>query len=280
MIEIRKIKIETEKKVLRKDFEACFEEVKGSDYYEKYADEKYRHSMQVLGAGNYILKNEVIFQNKSEGYLKTAKLVSLFHDIGRFKEIALLCKNPSSKHKHGLYSYERLKDLGYSDWRLLLPVKQHGGIATALVTDEEYQQIGDEKVRKETEELYRLVKDADKIANFHIIKNECRVMQDIFFENLTDEAKKAPLSPIALTCIKEKRLVKHAECYSLCDRLVQVLCQIFELYYRPSFKYLKKHDLLEPIFELLRENNHDTEKQAYIEKEILAEMSNKLSESN
>lgn len=267
-MDLRKIDIEEEKNRLYEDFKVCFDEVQGDAYCELFADEKYRHSLQVLGTGNYILKNEEIFHGKNEEYLKTAKLVNLFHDIGRFKEISLLCKDSKSKHNHGFYSYERLKDLGYSDGRLLLPVKLHGGIADALDNDEEYRQISDVSLKQEIAELYGLVKDADKIANFHIIKHECRVLHDIFFENISEEAKKAPLSPLVLSCIVESRLVKHSERYSLCDRLVQVLCQVFEIYYQASFVYLKKHDLFEPIYVLLREYNQDKELQAYIEKTI------------
>lgn len=269
-MKLRKIGIEKEKQQLYDAFKVCFDEVQGDVYCELFADEKYRHSLQVLGTGNYILKNEKIFHGKNEEYLKTAKLVTLFHDIGRFKEISLLCKDSTSKHNHGFYSYERLKDLGYSDGRLLLPVKLHGGLVDALEKDEEYRQISDVSLKQEIAELYGLVKDADKIANFHIIKHECRVLHDIFFENISEEAKKAPLSPLVLSCIVENRLVKHSERYSLCDRLVQVLCQVFEIYYQASFVYLKKHDLFEPIYVLLREYNQDKELQEYIEKTINA----------
>ena len=123
---LNKIDISKETKQLFDDYKNCYEIVKYDDFYALFANEKIKHSMQVVGAGNYILKNEKIFKNKSVQFLKLAKLVALFHDIGRFKEIELLYKLPQSHHNHGFYSYERLKKFGYNDCRLLLPIKQHG----------------------------------------------------------------------------------------------------------------------------------------------------------
>ena len=261
---LRKINIKKEEKQLYAAFDDCLQHVKGKTFYEGFAREKIKHSMQVVGAGNYILKNEKKFKNRSEAYLKLGKLVNLFHDIGRFKEIELLSKAPASKHDHGYYSYEILKELGYDDLRLLLPVKQHGNLAEALEEDIEFQKIEDAQLKKEVEELYGLVKDADKIANLYLIKYDGRIFKDLFFAGLTEEAKFAPISPNVLSSLEHKALVKKSDCVSFSDRLVQILCFAFEIYNRSSFEFILRHNLFENLFDELDVYCPDKEQGAFI----------------
>ena len=266
------IDITAETKELFKAFDNCLAKVKGNIYCEDFAKEKIRHSMQVVGAGNYIIKNEKIFQNRSSDYLKLAKLVNLFHDIGRFKEVELLNENPTSKHDHSYYSYSILKELGYSDFRLLLPIKQHGHLADALENDKEFNLINDEKLKKEIRELYGLVKDADKIANLYLLKYDLQVFKDLFFTSLSDEAKYAPVSKVVLETMQSQNLVKKNDCFSFADRLVQILCFVFEIYYKPSFDFIKKNKLLDNLFVDLKEYCPDKDMVEYIRNFILSSM--------
>lgn len=262
------IDIKKEEAELYNAFEDCFAKVQGNAFYEDFAKEKIRHSMQVVGAGNYILKNEKVFQGRGEDYLKLGKLVNLFHDIGRFKEIDLLCKEPNSRHNHSYYSYEKLKDLGYTDLRLLLPVKLHGGLRAALDEDEEFQKITDERLATEVRQLYGLVKDADKIANLHLTKRDKRVFKDLFFSRLTQENKYAPVSENVLRSFTNRDLVKSSDCVSFSDRLLQILCFAFEIYYKSSFDFIFKHGLFENIKQIMRQYNPDKKQQKDIEKQL------------
>ncbi len=265
---LREIDINQEEKILRNSFENCLNKVKGNAFFEEFAKEKIHHSMQVVGAGNYILKNEKIFQNATSEFLKLGKLVNLYHDIGRFREIELLAENPSSRHDHGYYSYEILKNYGYSDLRLLLPIKVHGHLADALDKDEEFLLLTEEKTRQEVRVLYELVKDADKIANLYLIKTDSRIFKDLFFSGLTDAEKYAPLSEKVLQYLYHKSLVVHGDCTSFSDRLLQVVCFVFEMYYKSSFDFVLHHKLFEHILHIMREYNPDKKLQWDIEKFI------------
>lgn len=100
---------------LHKHYKNCRNYVAASRELCFYADEKFRHSMQVVGAGNYLLKHEKTFQNWSQTNKYLAWQGCLFHDIGRFTEIYQRYDNHDlhganlRKYDHGEFSYEILK---------------------------------------------------------------------------------------------------------------------------------------------------------------------------
>ena len=47
-------------------FQHCLNEVSSDSFLVGYAQEKKVHSLQVVGAGNYIMKHESIFQSEDE----------------------------------------------------------------------------------------------------------------------------------------------------------------------------------------------------------------------
>ena len=252
-MKLSQIDISQEQKQLYAAFDDCLQKVKGKPFFEAFAKEKIKHSLQVVGAGNLLLKNEKSFQGKNEEFFRLGKLVCLFHDIGRFKEIYLLSKNPSQHYNHGHFSYDMLKDLGYSDLRLLLPVKRHGELADALDNDAEFQKMPEGKEKQETRELYGLVKDADKIANLYLIMRNERVFKDIFFAHLQEEDKYAPISDAVWQHLQNKELVVHGEARSFSDRLIQILCFVFEIYYQPSYDFIIRHKLFDNLYAYLQE---------------------------
>lgn len=247
-MKLQDIDILTEQKQLYAAFDDCLQKVSGDSFLESFAKEKIRHSMQVVGAGNLLLKQEKSFRNKSKEFFRLGKLVCLFHDIGRFKEIYMLSQDATKHYNHGYFSYEMLKDLGYADLRLLLPVKRHGELADALENDIEFQQMPEGRQKQETRELYGLVKDADKIANLYLIKQDERIFKDLFFEQLSDEEKYAPISDAVLQSVKNHTLVKREKTQSFADRIIQILCFVFEIYYQPSYDFIVKHKLFDNLF--------------------------------
>lgn len=258
------IDISKEQKQLYAAYDDCLQKVKGDTFFESFAQEKIKHSMQVVGAGNLLLKQEKSFQNKGEEFFRFGKLVCLFHDIGRFKEIYMLSQNPSQHYNHGHFSYDMLKDLGYTDLRLLLPIKRHGELANALENDVEFQQMPEGEEKEETRELYGLVKDADKIANLYLIKRDERIFKDLFFEYLPEEEKHAPISDVVMNTVKNNSLVKKGDDKSFSDRIIQILCFVFEIYYQPSYDFIVKHKLFDNLFGYLLEYCPDKEQAQFV----------------
>lgn len=275
-MKLKDIDISKEKQQLYAAYENCFNLVKKDNFLKGYANEKIKHSMQVVGAGNYILKNEKSFQNKSAEFFKKGKLVCLWHDIGRFEEIILLSQKQRCPQGHSYLSYKILKEAGYADLSILLPIKGHGGMPEALAEDEEYQNIKDPKQKAEVEELYKLVKDADKIANMYLHKADKRLFKDLFFSSLSKQKKYASLSPAVLDCVYKHRIVKTQDIVSFSDRIVQILCFVHELYYQPSYTFLQKHKILDELFSDLNQFCPNKEHVLEIEKCIRDYMNNQI----
>ena len=263
-MKLHDIDVSKEQKQLYAAYEDCLQKVRGDAFFEGFAQEKIKHSMQVVGAGNLLLKQEKSFQNKGEEFLRLGKLVCLFHDIGRFKEIYQLSLDKTKHYNHGHFSYEILKDLGYTDLRLLLPVKRHGELPDALENDAEFQQMPESIEKQETRELYALVKDADKIANLYLIKQDERIFKDLFFEYLPEDEKYAPISDKVMQAVKNHSLVVRGDDKSFADRLIQILCFVFEIYYQPSYEFIVRHKLFENLFAYLQEYAPDKEQAQFV----------------
>ena len=274
-MKLSQIDISHEQKQLYAAYEDCLQKVSRDAFFEDFANEKIKHSMQVVGAGNLLLKNEKSFQGKNEEFFKLGKLVCLFHDIGRFKEIYLLSQNPSQHYNHGHFSYDMLKDLGYEDLRLLLPVKRHGELADALDNDAEFKQMPEGIDKQETRALYGLVKDADKIANLYLLENDKEIFQKLFFNKTTEEKLRAPITKAVINSVENCTLVNNAQVDSFSDWLVQILCFIFEIYYQPSYQFIVRHRLYNRIFSYLHEFCPDKEQVQFVCGSIMAYLNRK-----
>ena len=98
---------EKAKNLLFDEYNANYKIVKNSDYHRGYMDEKIKHSLQVAGAGNGILRNEAYFQNRTPEFVEIAKTAILLHDIFRFREIKILYET-GQKLDHGIKGAEML----------------------------------------------------------------------------------------------------------------------------------------------------------------------------
>lgn len=166
--------------LLESEFAKCMEQIKDDAFLDIYAKEKYRHSLQVAGAGNYLLRHVRYFQNKPAEFIELVKTAILLHDIARFYEIALLKQN---KHiDHGVIGAQMLQNMPlFNDIRIWLPIRHHGHLIEELYADTEYQKISDKHLQKEVEQICFIVRDADKIANLHMLVNEADI-RPLFLE--------------------------------------------------------------------------------------------------
>ena len=228
----------------------CLNEVSGDSFLEGYANEKMVHSLQVVGAGNYIMKHESVFQSEDEDFLRCAKLAYLFHDIGRFQEIELRFKNPSEKYDHSFFSFEILKNYPqYSRPEILLPVKHHGHMIDALYVDEDYQSLVGSSLQDKVKKVAFLVRDADKIANFYLLhraleKNNTAILRLFFYD----------LPPMLPT---EKALSQYLSFQmvdinrsNIADTLLNYYSWIYDLNYESSFDFCSKNGTFESMRKL------------------------------
>ena len=153
------------KYLLKKTYLPAQEKLSTSRDWQAFAEEKYVHSLQVLGAGNYILGHEEFFINKSPEFIDLAKTVLVLHDIARFEEIVRRSQNITN-YDHGVEGAKLLEDLPpFSNILITLPIKHHGHMIEDFYNDDAFKAINDPQQIEDVKNLIFLVRDADKIAN-------------------------------------------------------------------------------------------------------------------
>ncbi len=272
--------------LLNKRYRECAEKVKGNAYLTNYANEKIVHSLQVVGAGNFILKHEKTFFGKNKEQQRRAKLAYLFHDIGRFAEVEAMLKleNPARWESgaqlnlsHGVLGADYLRRFTeYNLPEIIIPIKRHGDLPAAFYADEELAEISDSGQKQDITDNYKLVCDADKIANFALFTRCYNKLKTVFYGHLTPDEVTAPVSVEVLAYFDGENLVPSLQTHSLSDRILSVLCWIYDLNYRPSFDFCQKLRLFEQMLKILRDHNPDSNLQNHIEEKMADFLTRKL----
>ena len=160
-------------KLLKNQYDENKPKVENNEFLIRYLNEKWRHSMQVFGAGNMLVRHIDWLREKPADYIEMVRTAVLLHDVFRFKEISLLAEN--KKIDHGVEGAKFLKNIPlFSDIRIWLPIYHHGHLIEDLYADEQYQNLP-EDLRREVKLICFIIRDADKIANLHMLANETSV---------------------------------------------------------------------------------------------------------
>ncbi len=231
-------------------------------------EEKIRHSYQVLGAGNLILKNEDVYKNLNNKEVDLLKSTLLLHDIGRF------CEAVQSGIDHGVYGANLLRnDADFGCNKVYLAIKHHGHLIEELYEDDEYLELPEEE-KEEVKKYIFLVRDADKIANFYLLMNEFKEMENLFFhperlEN-TGSASLSVHNSFMKHCSINKRDVTN-----VADQSLMILACVFDLNYRSSFLFLDKLKIIDKLMDFCSKFWEEDKAICY-KKEILGYIKNKL----
>ena len=271
---------------LRKKYEKVRDLVSSAPYFLDYANEKFHHSMQVIGAMKYIMKHEKTFQNRDEMFLNFAKTATILHDIGRFEEIKLNFEEAKedgrniffrSKLNHGFLGYEILKNSAeYNDPRIYIPVKHHGGLEQDLYNDDEYKNINDINLKKDIEDIIKLVRDADKTANFYLFTSAGVLhFPNLFPRSRGHEGKKWQISENTKEIIKQHRLMKTAEIQNYLDEAIHLMIWIFDINYAPSYDLMIKNGSLRRTMEDVFAYCAEQKDKDFIKNEVLAYLETK-----
>ena len=256
--------------LLRKDYKKCLEKVKDSEFFTAYAEEKYIHSQQVLGAGNYILKHEPWFAQKSQEFIDMTKAAVLLHDIGRFAQICGQYHDRDAKFDHGPMGAEILKQIPeFNDIRITLPIKHHGHLIEDFYADEEWKSINDENLKDEIEQIIFAIRDADKIANFNLIMYDKKMLMPLFvpyLENVKD--KRRIISDRVLEDFFAHTTVKHANIATQADDMLTYIGWIYDINYSSSIDFCKKLNLTNMMFDTLQTFHDDKELNVRLKREL------------
>ncbi|MBR1825106.1 MAG: HD domain-containing protein [Alphaproteobacteria bacterium] len=244
-------------------YRQCMEVVKNDKFYSYYAEEKIRHSLQVAGAGNYLVRHIEWLKNKSAEYVEMVCTAVLLHDVCRFSEIVKLYHNVS-QYDHGVAAYEFLRHTPlFDDIRIRLPIKHHGHLIEALYADSEYQSLSDD-LRDEVQKICFIVRDADKIANFNMVTHEPYFLP--LFMDIDREltAEDLAISDHVWQTAFEENTVPYPF-HTVGDRVTSFLSWYMDINYRAALDYCDKLGVTDLMFAMYDKYCGDTAfKQKYV----------------
>ena len=252
------ISTKTEESLLQEEYTNCLNEVKSSAFHSLMAEEKIKHSFQVIGAGNYIMKHEAYYQH-------------LPQEIGRFREISELYRQNhghfiGSKLDHGLFGAQYLEQTpSYNSPFIVIPVKYHNKLIEDYYNSDDYQQLG--KNRDSITEVLKLVRDADKIANFHLITTQTQHLKKLFCPEAI-EGKALAIQPAILSDFMAEKTIDLKKVQTACDRILNLLSWVYDLNYLSSFEFCIKLNCFDKMLNILQEYNPDAKVQKEVENKL------------
>lgn len=253
---------EKAKELLYSEYHKNFEIVKDSPYHKRYVDEKIRHSMQVSGAGNGILKHEAYFQKRSSEFIDIAKTAILLHDIFRFSEVRILYES-GERIDHGVRGSEFLQQFPeFNNILITLPIKHHGHMIEALYEDEKYQSIKDEQLKEDVKHIAFAVRDADKIANWQIVTQEFDFVKKVWLPFPEDDSKEQGIiPPEAWAYFAKHEIVPHGvvKVKTNASEALSMLCWLFDINYQYSVYYCCRLNLFSGFLRLFKQIKVDEE---------------------
>lgn len=252
--------LKTASLLLDNEYQKCLSVVKENAYYTSYAEEKRHHSLQVLGAGKYIIRHEGYFQQHGSLFSETAKVAVLLHDIGRFDEITARFLY-GKKIDHGIAGYTKLSRIPeYSHNLIALPIKHHGHLKEDFYNDEAYKSIADKVVADECDAIFRLIRDADKIANFNIVCSETEKYLPLFIPSPDDvSSREESLSSQVVEDFLRLKTVDYSLRKTCADHCLTFISWFFDINYHTSVVFCRKLGLLHKMFVLLGRYHHNQE---------------------
>lgn len=232
--------LKTAQELLKKEYENNNINIIENTVYHVWYHEKWRHSMQVFGAGNYLVRHIEWLKDKPEDYIEMIKSAVLLHDIFRFKEVYLLA-NENKKIDHGVEGAKYLQTLPlFNDIRIWLPIYHHGHLIEDLYNDPQYQSIKNEELKKEIELICFIIRDADKIANLHMMAYEPEMRPLFLSSGSGNDSKDYSVSDFAKEDAFGGKTVRRTPECTIADRMLGYLSWYNDFNYRYSIDFCEK----------------------------------------
>lgn len=239
---------EDAKTLLKREYEKYYNI--SSAHAQKVMNEKTRHSYQVLGVGNYLLKHEACFNTASPEEVTRLKATVLLHDIGRFYEVYR--ESFDEKVDHGEYGAQLLETIPlYKDIRITLPIKHHGHLIKKLYQDEAYITL-DTTEKKEIEKIIYLVRDSDKIANFYLLSREFPSMEELFFYTKRLDIKSKEISHEVWQEFLDHTEININNVHTAAENALMILACAFDIHYASSYQLLEKTQMLTKLYNYMK----------------------------
>lgn len=196
---------------------------------------KFRHSFECYYIGREILKKDKELKNKSDIFKERAELGFLLHDIGRFFELT----NELNSQSHGIYGANLLENKeNFDDKLVLIAIRHHDEADIFLDDDADFLKLSEDD-KKESIEILRVLKDADKISNLYLFKNKNTIY--------TRKDKRYGFSEEYFEGIKNKHLIDKKYKNTIFDSIAYYIIWFHELFYEGSKEFVIEHKLIEHL---------------------------------
>lgn len=261
------------KYLLKKTYLPAQEKLSTSRNWQMFAEEKYIHSLQVLGAGNYILQHEDFFLNKSPEFIDLAKTVLILHDIARFEEIVLRSQNIYN-YDHGVEGAKMLERVPlFNNILITLPIKHHGHMIEDFYNDNVFKNIDDPEQKEDVMNLIFLVRDADKIANFNQLCNpHFHEWHKYFFP---EKDTSPQITPVVKDAFMQETIVPRPDIKTRADRMLSLLSWFYDINYNASLEFCRKLKIDTVMINIFKSMMHDN-----VDDEIIDKMTTWLKQKN
>ena len=238
--------------LLKFQYESCLKIVKDNQYCTDFANEKWRHSMQVAGAGNYLIQHIEWLKDKPESYIEMVKTAVLLHDICRFTEIVRIYNN-KKKFDHGNAGANLLRNLAlFMDIRIWLPIRHHGHMIEDLYNDHTFLNIEDNALQEEVKKICFIIRDADKIANLRMLAQE-KEMRRLFFTKAEDDKDDGEVPELAQKQALEGKIINKEFRKTSASCLAGFLSWYTDINYHVSIDFCEKLHITQKLLNLFED---------------------------
>lgn len=184
--------------------------------------------------------------NLSKEDIELAELIGILHDIGRFEELKITKELNSVKFDHAGHGSKMLFEKGMI--RKFIEDSQYDNIIKKAIENHSRLEI-EENLDERTLLHSKIIRDADKIDNYRVKKDE--KIEAIFPKrvNKIEDMEESNLSDKVYNTILDKKCVDIHDRVTPLDFWVCILAFTFDLNFNVSYKIVKENDYINVLID-------------------------------
>ena len=225
--------------------------LKGYDLEDGNIKLKIKHTYEVVNKSEYIAKG----LNLDEENTYLAKLIALLHDIGRFKQVEKTNDVIDNKDfDHANYGVKILFEDNLI--RNFISFNKYDDIIKKAIYNHNKYKI-EEGLNKEELLHSKIIRDADKLDNFRVKKEENLI--NIFPNKYNPKTiNYEEISPKVYNDFIEHKCIKSEDRNTQIDFWISFIAFIYDLNFDISFKYVKDNGYIDILIDRIEYKNEDT----------------------
>lgn len=193
--------------------------------------------------------------NLSKEDIELAELIGILHDIGRFEELKITKELNSVKFNHAGHGSKMLFEKGMI--RKFIEDSQYDNIIKKAIENHSRLEI-EENLDERTLLHSKIIRDADKIDNYRVKKDE--KVETIFPKrvNKKEDMEESKLSDKVYNTVLDKKCVDIHNRVTPLDFWVCILAFTFDLNFEVSYKIVKENDYINVLVDRFEYRDEET----------------------